>query len=143
MKKIGILSVALLLSVVAFSNVTKENNKTSVADLESSTTDFVNEKSNVKKVALRNASSGNNAFKASKIYFQTASDAEGYEYLRFAAALRGAYSKVSFTRKIAGLEDKTDEVTTLYKGIAANGKVSFTNGDELVDYDVTNTKNYY
>ena len=106
MKKIGILSVALLLSVVAFSNVTKENNKTSVADLESSTTDFVNEKSNVKKVALRNASSGNNAFKASKIYFQTASDAEGYEYLRFAAALRGAYSKVSFTRKIAGLGDK-------------------------------------
>ena len=55
MKKIGILSVALLLSVVAFSNVTKENNNTSVADLESSTTDFVNEKSNVKKVALRNA----------------------------------------------------------------------------------------
>lgn len=143
MKKIGILSVALLLSVVAFSNVTKENNKTSVADLESSTTDFMNEKSNVKKVALRNASSGNNAFKASKIYFQTASDAEGYEYLRFAAALRGAYSKVSFTRKIAGLGDKTDEVTTLYKGIAANGKVSFTNGDELVDYDVTSTKNYY
>lgn len=143
MKKIGILSVALLLSVVAFSNVTKENNKTSVADLESSTTDLMIEKSNVKKVALRNASSGNNAFKASKIYFQTASDAEGCEYLRFAAALRGAYSKVSFTRKIAGLEDKIDEVTTLYKGIAANGKVSFTNGDELVDYDVTSTKNYY
>ncbi len=143
MKKIGIFSVALLLSVVAFSNVTKENNKTSVADLESSTTDFMNEKSNVKKVALRNASSGNNAFKASKIYFQTASDSEGYEYLRFAAALRGAYSKVSFTRKIAGVEDKTDDVTTLYKGIAANGKVSFTNGDELVGYDVTSTKNYY
>lgn len=143
MKKIGIFSVALLLSVVAFSNVTKENNKASVTDLESSTTDFMNEKSNVKKVALRNASSGNNAFKASKIYFQTASDAEGYEYLRFAAALRGAYSKVSFTRQIDGLGDKTDDVTTLYKGIAANGKVSFTNGDELVDYDVTSTKNYY
>ena len=144
MKKIGIFSVALLLlSLVTFSNVTKENNKASVTDLESSTTDFMNEKSNVKKVALRNASSGNNAFKASKIYFQTASDAEGYEYLRFAAALRGAYSKVSFTRKIAGLEDKTNEVATLYKGIAANGKVSFTNGDELVDYDVTSTKNYY
>ena len=143
MKKIGIFSVALLLSVVAFSNVTKENNKTSVADLESSTTDFMNEKSNVKKVALRNASSGSNAFKASKIYFQTASDSDGYEYLRFASALRGAYSKVSFTRHIEGLEDKTDEVTTLYKGIAANGKVSFTNGDELVDYDVTSTKNYY
>lgn len=143
MKKIGIFSVALLLSLVTFSNVAKENNKTSFADLESSTTDFMNEKSNVKKVALRNASSGNNAFKASKIYFQTASDSEGYEYLRFAAALRGAYSKVSFTRKIAGVEDKTDEVTTLYKGIAANGKVSFTNGDELVDYDVTSTKNYY
>lgn len=143
MKKIGIFSVALLLSVVAFSNVTKENNKASVTDLESSTTDFMNEKSNVKKVALRNASSGNNAFKASKIYVQTASDAEGYEYLRFAAALRGAYSKVSFTRQIDGLGDKTDDVTTLYKGIAANGKVSFTNGDELVDYDVTSTKNYY
>ena len=136
MKKIGIFSVALLLSLVTFSNVTKENNKTSVADLESSTTDFMNEKSNVKKVALRNASSGSNAFKASKIYFQTASDSDGYEYLRFASALRGAYSKVSFTRHIEELEDKTDEVTTLYKGIAANGKVSFTNGDELVDYDV-------
>ena len=143
MKKIGILSVALLLSVVAFSNVTKENNKTSVADLESSTTDFMNEKSNIKKVSLRDAIRKSDLFKASKIYFQTASDAEGYEYLRFAAALRGAYSKVSFTRKIAGLEDKTDEVTTLYKGIAANGKVLYTNGDKLLSENVESTKNYY
>ena len=143
MKKIGILSVALLLSVVAFSNVTKENNKTSVADLESSTTDFMNEKSNIKKVSLRDAKRKSDLFKASKIYFQTASDAEGYEYLRFAAGISGSYSKVSFTRKIAGLEDKTDEVTTLYKGIAANGKVLYTNGDKLLSENVESTKNYY
>ena len=143
MKKIGILSVALLLSVVAFSNVTKENNKTSVADLESSTTDFINEKSNVKKVALRNASSENNAFNASKIYFQTAQDSEGYEYLRFATALRGSYSKVSYTRHIDGLGDKDSNVSVLYKGIAANGKVSYYDGSGLVDHDVTSTENYY
>ena len=143
MKKIGIFSVALLLSLTTFSNKTAMNNNMSVPDLESSTTDFINEKSNIKKVSLRDAIRKSDSFKASKIYFQTASDSDGYEYLRFAAGLSGSYSKVSFTRNVAGLEDKTDEVTTLYKGITVNGKVLYTNGDELLSENVESTKNYY
>ena len=143
MKKIGIFSVALLLSLATFSNKTAMNNNMSVPDLESSTTDFINEKSNIKKVSLRDAIRKSDSFKASKLYFQTASDSDGYEYLRFAAGLSGSYSKVSFTRNVAGLEDKTDEVTTLYKGITANGKVLYTNGDELLSENVESTKNYY
>ena len=143
MKKIGIFSVALLLSLATFSNNTAMNNNMSVPDLESSTTDFINEKSNIKKVSLRDAIRKSDSFKASKLYFQTASDSDGYEYLRFAAGLSGSYSKVSFTRNVAGLEDKTDEVTTLYKGITANGKVLYTNGDELLSENVESTKNYY
>ncbi len=143
MKKIGIASVAMLLVTVGLVNLTNKDNKKIVNDLESSTTDVINEKSNVKKVALKNASSGNDAFNASKIYFQTAQDSEGYEYLRFATALRGSYSKVSYTRHIDGLGDKDSNVSVLYKGIAANGKVSYYDGSGLVDYDVTSTENYY
>lgn len=97
----------------------------------------------MKKVALKNASSGNDAFNASKIYFQTAQDSEGYEYLRFATALRGSYSRVSYTRHIDGLGDNDSNVSVLYKGIAADGKVSYYDGSGLVDHDVTSTENYY
>lgn len=143
MKKIGIASVAMLLATVGLVNLTYKDNKKIVNDLESSTTDVINEKSNVKKVALKNASSGNDAFNASKIYFQTAQDSEGYEYLRFATALRGSYSRVSYTRHIDGLGDNDSNVSVLYKGIAADGKVSYYDGSGLVDHDVTSTENYY
>lgn len=143
MKKIGIASVAMLLVTVGLVNLTNKDNKKIVNDLESSTTDVINEKSNVKKVALKNASSGNDAFNASKIYFQTAQDSEGYEYLRFATALRGSYSRVSYTRHIDGLGDNDSNVSVLYKGIAADGKVSYYDGSGLVDHDVTSTENYY
>lgn len=143
MKKIGIASVAMLLATVGLVNLTNKDNKKIVNDLESSTTDVINEKSNVKKVALKNASSGNDAFNASKIYFQTAQDSEGYEYLRFATALRGSYSRVSYTRHIDGLGDNDSNVSVLYKGIAADGKVSYYDGSGLVDHDVTSTENYY
>lgn len=111
-------------------------------DLQTSTIDFVNEKNGVKKANVI-TQVNNNKFIASKIYAQTAVDEEGFEYLRFATALRGKFDKVTYTRHIEGLEDKTDPVTTIYKGISANGVTTYSNGKDFVNYDVTSTKEYY
>ena len=111
-------------------------------DLQTSTIDFVNEKNGVKKANVI-TQVNNNKFSASKIYAQTAVDEEGFEYLRFATALRGKFDKVTYTRHIEGLEDKTDPVTTIYKGISANGVTTYSNGKDFVNYDVTSTKEYY
>lgn len=45
MKKIGIASVAMLLATVGLVNLTNKDNKKIVNDLESSTTDVINEES--------------------------------------------------------------------------------------------------
>ena len=111
-------------------------------DLQTSTIDFINEKNGVKKANVT-TQVNNNKFSASKIYAQTAVDEEGFEYLRFATALRGKFDKVTYTRHIEGLEDKIDPVTTIYKGISANGVTTYSNGKDFVNYDVTSTKEYY
>lgn len=111
-------------------------------DLQTSTIDFVNEKNGIKKANV-STQVNNNKFSASKIYAQTAIDEEGFEYLRFATALRGKFDNVTYTRHIEGLEDKTDSVTTIYKGISANGVTTYSNGTDFVNYDVTSTKEYY
>lgn len=111
-------------------------------DLQTSTIDFINEKIGVKKANVT-TQVNNNKFSASKIYAQTAVDEEGFEYLRFATALRGKFDNVTYTRHIEGLEDKTDPVTTIYKGISANGVTTYSNGKDFVNYDVTSTKEYY
>ena len=111
-------------------------------DLQTSTIDFVNEKNGVKKANVI-TQVNNNKFSASKIYAQTAVDDEGFEYLRFATALRGKFDNVTYTRHIEGLVDKTDPVTTIYKGISANGVTTYSNGKDFVNYDVTSTKEYY
>ncbi len=111
-------------------------------DLQTSTIDFVNEKNGIKKANVI-TQVNNNKFSASKIYAQTAVDEEGFEYLRFATALRGKFDNVTYTRHIEGLKDKTDPVTTIYKGISANGVTTYSNGTDFVNYDVTSTKEYY
>lgn len=111
-------------------------------DLQTSTIDFVNEKNGIKKANVT-TQVNNNKFSASKIYAQTAVDKEGFEYLRFATALRGKFDNVTYTRHIEGLGDKTDPVTTIYKGISANGVTTYSNGKDFVNYDVTSTKEYY
>lgn len=111
-------------------------------DLQTSTIDFVNEKNGIKKANVT-TQVNNNKFSASKIYAQTAVDEKGFEYLRFATALRGKFDNVTYTRHIEGLEDKTDPVTTIYKGISANGVTTYSNGKDFVNYDVTSTKEYY
>lgn len=111
-------------------------------DLQTSTIDFINEKNGVKKANVT-TQVNNNKFSASKIYAQTAVDEKGFEYLRFATALKGKFDNVTYTRHIEGLEDKTDPVTTIYKGISANGVTTYSNGKDFVNYDVTSTKEYY
>mgnify|MGYP002515937888 CR=1 FL=1 len=143
MKKLFVYSALVLcgtaLSVVWF-NTLKDNVK---EDIVSSTNDFMNEKKGINKINVKKASKSSTKFNSSKIYVQTATDEEGYDYLRFATAIKGNFTNVSYTRHIDGLTDKSDIVTTLYKGITANNEDNFFNGAKLLNKNVTSTSDYY
>lgn len=143
MKKLFVYSALVLcgtaLSAVGF-NTLKDNVK---EDIVSSTNDFMNEKKGINKINVKKASKSSTKFNSSKIYVQTATDEEGYDYLRFATAIKGSFTNVSYTRHIEGLVDKTDAVTTLYKGITANNEDNFFNGAKLLNKNVTSTSDYY
>lgn len=143
MKKLFVYSALVLcgtaLSAVGF-NTLKDNVK---EDIVSSTNDFMNEKKGINRINVKKASKSSTKFNSSKIYVQTATDEEGYDYLRFATAIKGSFTNVSYTRHIDGLTDKRDEVTTLYKGITANNEDNFFNGIKLLNHNITSTSDYY
>lgn len=143
MKKLFVYSALVLcgtaLSAVGF-NTLKDNAK---EDIVSSTNDFINDKKSINKINVKKASKSSTKFNSSKIYVQTATDEEGYDYLRFATAIKGDFTNISYTRHIDGLVDKTDAVTTLYKGITANNEDNFFNGIKLLNKNITSTSDYY
>lgn len=144
MKKRNILSVLALSGLamnLAFVNLSTE--KTNYG-LEASTIDFVNEKANIDKVAIRKASNSSEKFDMSKTYVQWAyNETDGYDYLRFATAVSGDYNSISYTRHIEGIADETQSVTAVYKGISAAGETMYSNGDSLRNLNLSSTKDYY
>lgn len=104
---------------------------------------------NVKRYALSEMriSSG---VETSKIYVQTA-DKNNEHYLRFATAVKGDVTSIKFTRELIGIEEtetvkavQTKEIDTLYKGISSGEETSYFSGSqELIDQQITSTKDYY
>lgn len=112
-------------------------------ELLGSTIDFVNEREEIGKVSVRKAVS-NGKLDLSRTYVQWAhNDDDGFDYLRFATAISGDYSNISYTRHVDGLEDETQNVKAVYKGISAAGETTYSNGDDLRTLALTSTKNYY
>lgn len=143
MKKILIYSAIALLgtavSTLGVISATKEKN----VDIISSTSDFVNDQNGINKIDLKSMRYSSSRLSTSKIYAQTATDSEGNDYLRFATAVKGNISKITYTRHIEGLSDKTTNVTSLYKGITANEEANYFNGGKLINCNVTSSKDYY
>ena len=104
---------------------------------------------NVKRYALSEMSTSSEG-ETSKIYVQTATKDNEY-YLRFATAIKGDVTSIKYTRELIGIEEtetvkaiKSSEITTLYKGISSGEETSYFSGSqELIDQEITSTKDYY
>ncbi|MEI3536673.1 MAG: hypothetical protein V8R16_08090 [Bacilli bacterium] len=104
---------------------------------------------NVKRYALSEMRTSSGV-ETSKIYVQTANKNNEY-YLRFATAVKGDVTSIKFTRELIGVEEtetvkavKTKEIDTLYKGISSGEETSYFSGSqELIDQQITSTKDYY
>ena len=78
----------------------------------------------------------------SPTYVQYGKDAEGKYCLRFATAVKGNISKLTYTRTLAGLENNVVDVSTVYVGISAGDKTYYYNGTDLTT-DETSKGDYY
>lgn len=104
---------------------------------------------NVKRYALSEMRTSSGV-ETSKIYVQTANK-NNEHYLRFATAVKGDVASIKFTRELIGIEEtetvkavKTKEIDTLYKGISSGEETSYFSGSqELIDQQITSTKDYY
>lgn len=104
---------------------------------------------NVKRYALSEMRTSSGV-ETSKIYVQTATKDNEY-YLRFATAIKGDVTSIKYTRELIGIEEtetvktiKSSEITTLYKGISSGEETSYFSGSqELIDQEITSTKDYY
>lgn len=104
---------------------------------------------NVKRYALSEMSTSSEV-ETSKIYVQAATKDNEY-YLRFATAIKGDVTSIKFTRELIGIEEtetvkaiRTKEIDTLYKGISSGEETSYFSGSqELIDQQITSTKDYY
>lgn len=104
---------------------------------------------NVKRYALSEMRT-TSGVETSKIYVQTATK-DNEHYLRFATAVKGDVASIKFTRELIGIEETetvkavtTKGINTLYKGISSGEETSYFSGSqELIDQQITSTKDYY
>lgn len=76
----------------------------------------------------------------SPTYVQCGTDSNGKNLLRFATAVKGDISKLTYTLNYEGLQAPlTKEVTSVYKGIQSGGSIVYYNGSEVT----TTPSDYY
>ena len=108
---------------------------------EESATDLYSKENNIKKIRKTNEVV-TPIVQTSIMYAQSGNDGTN-SYLRFATAVKGDVTSITFNRKVEGKEDRPLECKTLYKGISSNGKTYYYNGEDLVTAQDENTNNYY
>ena len=108
---------------------------------EESATDLYSKENNIKKIRKTNEVVAP-IVETSIMYAQSGNDGTN-SYLRFATAVKGDVTSITFNRKVEGKEDRPLECKTLYKGISSNGKNYYYNGEDLVTAQDENTNNYY
>ena len=108
---------------------------------EESATDLYSKENNIKKIR-KTDEVVTPTVETSIMYAQSGNDGTN-SYLRFATAVKGDVTSITFNRKVEGKEDKPLECKTLYKGISSNGKTYYYNGKELVTTQDDSTNDYY
>ena len=130
-KIIPLLFVTSTLLIGGFSAIAALNPNQNHSDLIESTIDEQNEKDNVKRVDLKYVINEEQEAEYSKIFVQYAyNEADGAHYLRYATAVRGNISSVSYIRKSVDGEipEKEFECHSVYYGISANGSTYYYDG---------------
>ena len=105
-----------------------------------STADVMNEVAGMKKQAVRRVV-GDSTTAVSKTYAQYGVY-EGKYVIRFATAVKGDLESVSYFRSIAGGEVVEKPVSEVYKGIAAEDKVYYYDGNDITE-DASFAGQYY
>jgi len=108
---------------------------------EESATDLYSKENNIKRIR-KTDEVVTPTVETSIMYAQSGNDGTN-SYLRFATAVKGDVTSITFNRKVEGKEDKPLECKTLYKGISSNGKTYYYNGEELVTTQDDSTNDYY
>lgn len=135
---VSVLSLAFISGLVNKTNTPNDSTK----DLVESTKDYLNEQNGIEQVNVK-ALNSNSALDCSTMYTQYAFDKnDGSYYLRFATAIKGDVTSLSYKRVVAGIDDNIIYSYTLYKGISANGEVNYYDGKEL-STDTQFAGNYY
>lgn len=136
MKKIltlGLSCTCLLASALVLNTQTKSLNETAEDTMMK----------NNPSIELRKAVIGQEGETSySPTYVQYGKDAEGKYCLRFATAVKGNISKLTYTRTLEGLENNVVDVSTVYIGINAGDKTYYYNGTDLTT-DETSKGDYY
>jgi tRNA U34 2-thiouridine synthase MnmA/TrmU len=142
-KKLIIFTAIAATALCVTGSIAALTNNNVVKDLVSSTVDFENENQGIDKIAVRKSATATK-LKVSKIYAQYAhNNQDGYDYLRFATSVKGNYSDITYTRSVEGKEDEVQAVHSVYKGISANGEITYSNGSDLRTEAYTSTEGCY
>ncbi len=144
MKKKIIFPIVSVLSLAFISGLVNKTNTPddSTNDFVESTKDYLNEQNGIEQVNVK-ALNSNSALDCSTMYAQYAFDKnDDSYYLRFATAIKGDVTSLSYKRVVAGIDDYIISSYTLYKGISANGIVNYYDGSAL-STDTQFAGNYY
>lgn len=137
LNKILLSTAALIVSAFAISG---NNQSSNVPAFEETPTNEVS-RGLAMKLAQIDASE---EVSVSKTYVQHGEDAEGNRYIRYVTAIKGDIKSLQYVRKCYDLEESqqtaTKNVTTVYKGVMANGEVQYYNG---TDFDTNPNTDYY
>lgn len=135
---VSVLSLAFISGLVNKTNTPNDSTK----DFVESTKDYLNEQNGIEQVNVK-ALNSNSALDCSTMYTQYAFDKnDDSYYLRFATAIKGDVTSLSYKRVVAGIDDNIISSYTLYKGISANGIVNYYDGSAL-STDTQFAGNYY
>ena len=135
MKKILVLS-ATLICLLMPGKTTKYTNE----NLVESTEDLLQNNVGLK---LNKAIIGENEeIKYSQTFVQYGKDDEGKYVLRFATAVKGDIAKLTYKRSIEGLNDREEEISTVYYGILAENQIYYFDGENITT-DESYKSNYY
>lgn len=135
--KLFLLSVSLLTTSIISNNDNIHLNQ----DFKEYASDIYSKENNVKRIRKTDEIVTPTVV-TSTMYAQSGNDGAN-SYLRFATAIKGDVSGIKFTRKVEGKENYSIDCSTLYKGISANGKTYYYNGEELVTTEDDLTNDYY
>lgn len=135
--KLFLLSVSLLTTSIISNNDNIHLNQ----DFKEYASDIYSKENNVKRIR-KTDEIVTPTVETSTMYAQSGNDGAN-SYLRFATAIKGDVSGIKFTRKVEGKENYSIDCSTLYKGISANGKTYYYNGEELVTTEDDLTNDYY